>query len=70
MASHYDYQFNGVKLDPYRILKVYGITDPAIQHAIKKLLRMGRSIKSDQEDVEEAIQSLERWKVMKAEEGE
>ena len=58
---HYKYTFNGVKLDPYRILDVYGITHPAQQHAIKKLLRAGKSVKTLRQDVEEAQLTLQRW---------
>lgn len=65
----YDRSWKGVKLDPYRICLVYGITDPAIQHALKKLLHLGRGSDKDVEnDVEEAIQSLERWQEMREEE--
>lgn len=55
---------NGIvelKLDPYRIIKVYKISDPAIQHALKKLLCPGtRGKKSLIEDIEEVICSLQR----------
>lgn len=69
MKSDYsDIRFKGIKLDPYRVLKVYGITDPAIQHAVKKLLRLGRTHKGEEKDVQEAIQSLRRWQEMRMEE--
>jgi hypothetical protein len=66
--SPYAREFRGVKLDPYRILSVYGITDPAIQHAIKKLLRLGRGENDADTDVAEAIEALERWQEMQEEE--
>src|SRR5690554_2375307 len=66
--KHYSYDFKGVRLDPYRILDVYGITHPAQQHAIKKLLRAGRSVKTTRQDVEEVIMTLERWIQMMGEE--
>jgi hypothetical protein len=47
---------------------VYGITDPAQQHAIKKLLRAGRSVKSFRRDVEEVISTLNRLLEMMEEE--
>ena len=50
----------GVEIDIYRILKAWEITDPGEQHAIKKLLRRGRSGKSALQDKLEAIQSLQR----------
>lgn len=58
--AHYDYTFRGIRLDPYRILSVYKITDPAQQHAIKKLLRAGKSGKSFRQDVSEARDTLNR----------
>ena len=59
-GRHYRMTFNGVKLDPYRICKLYEITDPAHQHAIKKLLRAGKSIKSLRQDMEEVQMSIAR----------
>lgn len=59
---------NKVKLDPYRVLDVYEITHPAQQHAITKLLRAGKSIKTVEQDINEAILALERWKEMNREE--
>lgn len=60
----YNIQYKGVKLDPYRIMLAYGITHPAHQHALKKLLRAGRSHKTMHEDIEEVIESLKRWQEM------
>ena len=62
MASreHYSKQFCG-EIDVYRICRLYNITDPAIYHAIKKLLRSGDSDKSKADDVRGAKVALERW---------
>ena len=57
---HYKYSYKGIKLDPYRILQVYGITCPAQQHAIKKLLRAGNSVKDLEQDIQEVIDTLQR----------
>jgi len=62
--SYYAFDYKGVRIDPYRILLQYGITHPAHQHALKKLLRAGRSVKSQLQDIDEVISSLERWKQM------
>ena len=59
-GGHYRFEFQGVKIDPYRILKQYEISDPAQQHAIKKLLRAGRSVKPLRQDIEEVIMTLNR----------
>ena len=58
--NHYKYSYKGIKLDPYRILSVYGITCPAQQHAIKKLLRAGNSVKNLKQDIQEVIDTLQR----------
>ena len=55
-------------IDVYRVLKLFNVTDPAIQHATKKLLCAGvRGQKDAYRDVQEAIDTLERWKEMYAE---
>lgn len=58
-------------VDVYRVLLVFGVTDPCLQHAIKKLLVAGgRGGGKDQgRDVQEAMDTLERWAEMRAEEG-
>lgn len=63
-GGHYKYDYKGIRLDPYRILKVYGITEAPQQHAIKKLLRCGKSVKDQCQDIDEVIETLQRWKQM------
>lgn len=57
-------------IDVYRVLVAFGVSDPCIQHAIKKLLCAGqrRGGKTIDQDVAEAIWSLRRWEEMRAEE--
>lgn len=69
-GAHYRYEYKGVKLDPYRILDVYGIKHPSHQHAIKKLLRAGDSLKGKEQDIKEVIDTLNRWLEMLAEDNE
>lgn len=59
-------------VDVYRILAAFEVTDPCIQHAIKKLLCAGKRIggKSEEQDIGEAIWTLNRWIEMRAEERE
>ena len=64
LGKHYKFSYKGIKLDPYRIMKVYNITDPAQQHAIKKLLRAGNSVKALSQDIDEVVVTLTRWKEM------
>lgn len=60
--------FEGV--DVYRVLLLFGVTDPCLQHAIKKLLVAGgRGSKDAARDVHEAIATLTRWEDMRDEEG-
>lgn len=56
------------KLDIYRILKLYEVSDPCVQHAIKKLLCAGkRGVKNQTQDINEAILSLKRFLEMQGE---
>jgi hypothetical protein len=64
LGKHYRFSFKGIKVDVYRILEIFQITNPAQQHAIKKLLRAGKSIKPLSQDIDEVILTLERWKEM------
>lgn len=67
-VNPYARTFKGVEIDVYRVLRLYGITSPAVQHAVKKLLRFGAGEhKTRAEDIAEAIQSLQRWQEMEAE---
>lgn len=52
---------NGLKIDYYFIAALYEITDACLSHALKKLLRVGRSHKSIHQDVQDAIDTLRRW---------
>lgn len=58
-----------LKLDIYRILDLYKVTDHAIGHAIKKLLLAGDRTggKSLVDDVTEARDTLNRWLEMREE---
>lgn len=60
-VNKYARVIKGVEIDFYDIARAFEITDPAIQHALKKLIRYGCGEKSLFKDVEEAIYSLERW---------
>lgn len=56
------------KLDIYRILKLYEVSDPCLQHSIKKLLCAGkRGVKNQTQDINEAMQSLQRFLEMQGE---
>ena len=55
-------------IDVYRVLVLFDVTDPCLQHAIKKLLCAGqRGVKDQKQDVQEAIASLLRYLEMQTE---
>ena len=55
-------------VDVYRVLDLFGVTDQALGHAIKKLLVAGnRGVKDMDKDIQEAIDTLQRWQEMRAE---
>lgn len=68
--AHYFKLCPYAEVDVYRTLQLFDVTDQAIGHAIKKLLVAGgRGGGKDQsKDVQEAIDTLERWKEMRDEE--
>lgn len=57
-------------VDIYRVLTLFNVTDPCIQHAVKKLLVAGgRGAGKDiRVDIQESIDSLKRWQEMREEE--
>lgn len=68
--SHYKKDVSHLQfIDVYRVLELYNVTNPCIQHAIKKLLVAGgRGAGKDvAQDIQEAIDSLVRWQDMKKE---
>lgn len=55
-------------IDVYRVLELFGVTSPARQHAIKKLLCAGqRGVKDLERDLREAVDSVHRELQMIAE---
>jgi hypothetical protein len=55
-------------VDVYRLIQLYNIVDPCIQHAFKKLLVAGaRGHKDIDKDIQDVIDSLIRWQEMKRE---
>ena len=67
--SHYFKDVSHLKLiDVYRVIDLWEVKDPCIQHALKKLLVAGkRGAKDEAKDIQEAIDTLERWKAMREE---
>ena len=67
--NHYQKSVEHLKwIDVYRVLVLFGVTDPCLQHAVKKLLCAGqRGAKGQKQDVQEAIASLMRYLEMQTE---
>ena len=67
--SHYFKDVSKLQsIDVYRVLELFEVIDPAMQHAVKKLLCAGgRGYKDRAKDVQEAIDSLNRWQEMRKE---
>ena len=68
--SHYHKDVSHLKsIDVYRTLELFGVTDQALGHAIKKLLCAGKrgAGKTFEQDVREAVDTLNRRLQMLAE---
>ena len=67
--SHYFKDVSNLNfIDVYRVLLLFCVTDPCLQHATKKLLCAGnRGVKDELKDVQEAIASLTRYLEIKTE---
>jgi hypothetical protein len=61
-VKHLDY------IDVYRVCDLFNVTDPCLQHALKKLLVAGgRGHKNIDRDVQDVIDSCLRWQEMRKE---
>lgn len=57
------------KIDVYRVIDLFKVTDPCLQHIVKKaLVAGGRGHKDIGKDMQDIIDTAERWKQMRAEE--
>lgn len=68
--SHYFKDIGHLRtVDVYRVLSLFGISDPCLQHAAKKILVAGgRGAGKDiHKDIQEAIDTLVRWQEMQKE---
>lgn len=62
--DRYKWSWKGVSFDFYRLCEILGIKHHAQAHAMKKLIRAGRSVKPIDQDIDETIDALLRWKEM------
>lgn len=59
--NKYNRQCKGVKIDVYDVLKAFEVTDPALQHLVKKALCAGlRGYKTLEQDLQEVLESAKR----------
>lgn len=68
--SHYHKDVSHLNtIDVYRVIELWEVTSPSLQHALKKILVPGgRGAGKDMaKDVQEAIDSLIRWQEMQVE---
>lgn len=68
--SHYFKDVSALQtVDVYRVLGLFAVVDPCLQHAVKKLLVAGGrgGGKDISRDIQEAIDTLVRWQAMRAE---
>lgn len=60
-GAHYRYEYRGIKLDPFRIAHIYGMTDNALFTILKKCLRAGRGgHKNLRQDLLDIINAAQR----------
>jgi hypothetical protein len=61
-GAHYRKYYKGIELDPYRIAKIYGITDHMQFFILKKGLKAGgRGHKDLRRDIEDIKNACDRW---------
>lgn len=59
--NKYDRECKGITIDVYDVLRAFNVTDPALQHLIKKALCTGlRGFKSRKEDLQDILDSAIR----------
>lgn len=59
--SKYNRACKGVTLDVYDVLAAFNVTNPALQHLVKKALCAGlRGAKDRKQDIEEVLESAKR----------
>lgn len=70
-GSKYDVQINGTKADVYDVLQAFDVINPALQHLIKKALKVGqRGHKDEMTDYQDIIDSAIRAKQLASQGGE
>lgn len=63
-GKHYRYTYNGIKMDPYRIAKIYDLGGGPREHATKKLLRGVSKGHTERDLIAEVRACMDRWEEM------
>ena len=63
-SSHYRHSYKGIKLDPYRIARVYDMRGGPREQIMKKCLRFTDKGQTEQQVVNEIRDALDRWQAM------
>lgn len=64
VSAHYQREYKGILLDPYRIAAVYGMRGGPREQIMKKCLRFTDKGQTEQQVVDEIRSALERWQEM------
>lgn len=59
-GKHYRFSYKGIKLDPFRLARIYKITNPAQFTILKKAIRLGTGGKDKVQDLKDIISAAER----------
>lgn len=62
--AHYSHMYKGIKLDPYRIAKIYNMQGGPREQIMKKTLRFTDKGQTEQQVVDEIRSALNRWQSM------
>lgn len=63
-SAHYSHEYRGIKLDPYRIAKIYNMDGGPREQIMKKTLRFTDKGQTEQQVVNEIRSALDRWQQM------
>ena len=68
--SHYQHQYKGIKLDPYRIAKIYNMQGGPREQIMKKCLRFTDKDQTERQVLGEIKKAVIRWEQILEEDGE
>lgn len=69
-GKHYRFTYKGIQLDPFRLARIYKITNPAQFTILKKTVRLGTGGKDKAQDLKDIISAAERELELMQEDGD